>query len=75
MAKYTITPWRSQQDLLQVRTQLYRLGDEPAPDLRRHAVDRILAWKQRGANLPHAVESTALLIDAALHHDSTRHRI
>lgn len=65
MAKYTITPWRSQLDLLQVRKQLYRIDPEAA-DQRRHAVDRVMAWKLRG-NLPHAVESTALLIDASLH--------
>ena len=66
MAKYTITPWRSQKDLLHVRQQLYRLG-ENEEDHRRHAVDRVMAWKMRG-NLPHAVESTALLIDAVLHY-------
>lgn len=68
MAKYTITPWRTQADLLEVRKQLYPL-DEENEDLRRHAVDRVMAWKLRG-NLPHAVESTALLTDAILHHDS-----
>ncbi|KAF2162149.1 hypothetical protein M409DRAFT_69359 [Zasmidium cellare ATCC 36951] len=68
MSKYTITPWRSQHDLLQVRSQLY--GTNPStPDQRRHAVDRVMAWKLRG-NLPHAVESTALLIDAILHHSN-----
>ncbi|KXT08977.1 hypothetical protein AC579_4024 [Pseudocercospora musae] len=61
MAKYAITPWRHQTDLLEVRRQLY--GDSE----RRHAVDRVMAWKLRG-NLPHAVESTALLVDAVLHH-------
>ncbi|KAK4505585.1 hypothetical protein PRZ48_003548 [Zasmidium cellare] len=67
MAKYTITPWRTQNDLLQVRSQLYTTT---TPDHRRHAVDRVMAWKLRG-NLPHAVESTALLIDAILHHQTT----
>ncbi|KAF7194382.1 Pre-rRNA-processing protein las1 [Pseudocercospora fuligena] len=62
MAKYAITPWRHQKDLLEVCRQLY--GDSE----RRHAVDRVMAWKLRG-NLPHAVESTALLVDAILHHD------
>ncbi|EME85671.1 uncharacterized protein MYCFIDRAFT_119077, partial [Pseudocercospora fijiensis CIRAD86] len=61
MAKYAITPWRHQKDLLEVRRQLYGESD------RRHAVDRVMAWKLRG-NLPHAVESTALLVDAILHH-------
>ncbi|KAK0343015.1 rRNA-processing protein las1 [Friedmanniomyces endolithicus] len=69
MPRYTIHPWRTHTDLLTVRAQLYHV-DTPAPDARRHAVDRILScWKLRG-NLPHAVESTALLIDAQLHHQS-----
>ena len=67
MARHTITPWRTQADLLQVRQQLYGL-DEPSTDTRRGAVDRVMAWKLR-ANLPHAVESTALLVDAILHHN------
>ncbi|RMY30688.1 hypothetical protein D0866_07831 [Hortaea werneckii] len=81
MPRYTITPWRHQRDLLEVRTQLYPQHTTADPstgaaampqqqavqDMRRHAVDRILAWKLRG-NLPHAVESTALLVDAILHH-------
>jgi len=73
MARYTITPWRSQADLLAVRSQLYHLNssDKTTPvDPRRHAVDRVMAWKLRG-NLPHAVESTALLVDALLHHHAT----
>lgn len=67
MSRYIITPWRTQADLYEVRQQLYRLNQDGV-DRRRHAVDRVLAWKLRGGNLPHAVESTALLIDAALHH-------
>ncbi|KAI7410699.1 hypothetical protein KC332_g6262 [Hortaea werneckii] len=76
MPRYTITPWRHQRDLLEVRAQLYphhtsnpsSVSPQQIPqDMRRHAVDRILAWKLRG-NLPHAVESTALLVDAILHH-------
>lgn len=69
MSRYTITPWRTQSDLLSVRQQLYSLDTTtPEEDHRRAAVDRIMAWKLRG-NLPHAVESTALLVDAILHHD------
>ncbi|KAI7366759.1 hypothetical protein KC354_g3947 [Hortaea werneckii] len=83
MPRYTITPWRHQRDLLEVRAQLYPQHttanqstvaaaaaapqQQAVQDMRRHAVDRILAWKLRG-NLPHAVESTALLVDAILHH-------
>lgn len=67
MSKYTTTPWRTPSDLLAVRHQLYRLDPSPQ-DRRCHAVHRVMAWKLRG-NLPHAVESTALLVDAFLHHD------
>lgn len=69
MSKYTITPWRTQADLLHVRKQLYSL-DGADKHSRRKAVDRIMAWKIRG-NLPHAVESTALLVDAILHHENS----
>lgn len=69
MSRYTVTPWRTQSDLLAVRQQLYNLNETPSGEgPRRAAVDRIMAWKLRG-NLPHAVESTALLVDAILHHD------
>jgi ribosomal biogenesis protein LAS1 len=80
MSRYTITPWRTHSDLLSVRQQLYSLNTNSTPtqnqnqhqnanpDLRHRAVSRIMAWKLRG-NLPHAVESTALLTDAILHHD------
>ena len=67
MARYTITPWKHHADLLSVRQQLYSLN--PDQDARRYAVDRIMAWKLR-SNLPHAVESTALLVDAKLHHQN-----
>lgn len=67
MAKYRITPWRTQADLLQVRQQLYFING-PDIDSRQYAAERVMAWKLRG-NLPHAVESTALLIDAVLHHN------
>ncbi|KAF2723741.1 Las1-domain-containing protein [Polychaeton citri CBS 116435] len=77
MARYTITPWQYHSDLLSVRQQLYRLStpDKPnPPDERRYAVDRVLAWKMRGGNLPHAVESTALIVDAILHHETSQHQ-
>lgn len=74
MSRYTITPWRTQKDLLLVRQQLYGVGRDAnssstTSESQRTAVSRILAWKLRG-NLPHAVESTALLTDAVLHHNS-----
>lgn len=65
MPRYSTTPWRSQADLLSVREQIYSASQ----DDRQQAVDRIMAWKLRG-NLPHAVESTALLTDAILHHSN-----
>lgn len=34
-------------------------------------VVQVAAWKSRG-NLPYAVESTALIVDAVLHHDATK---
>jgi ribosomal biogenesis protein LAS1 len=73
MVRYTTTPWRTDNDLLAVRTQLYgRNAQNPAsPEFQRQAISRILAWKQRNTNLPHAVESTALLIDAILHQHSS----
>lgn len=52
---------------MEVRHQLYASTTEDRA-LQRHAVNRVMAWKLRG-NLPHAVESTALLVDAILHHD------
>ncbi|KAK4899429.1 rRNA-processing protein las1 [Elasticomyces elasticus] len=70
MPRYTIHPWRTPADLLAIRTQLYPNTTQyvDSDDDRRQAVTRILTcWKLRG-NLPHAVESTALLIDAQLHH-------
>ncbi len=69
MSRYTITPWRTQHDLLQVRAQLYS-PSATITETQRLAISRIMAWKLRG-NLPHAVESTALLIDAQLHHSGS----
>lgn len=69
MTKYTITPWRTQADLLKVRDELFKaVGPEVSyPCRQQDAVERVMAWKLRG-NLPHAVESTALLVDATIHH-------
>ncbi|EMC97960.1 hypothetical protein BAUCODRAFT_409261 [Baudoinia panamericana UAMH 10762] len=77
MVQYAVTPWRQHHDLLAVRAQLYSTDDNESLDVtadiaildqaRKRAVDRVHAWKMRG-NLPHAVESTALLVDAILHY-------
>lgn len=62
--QYTVTPWRYASDLLAVRNDLYT----PAtPAAQAHAIATVTAWKLRG-NVPHAVESTALLFDAMLFH-------
>lgn len=80
MSRYTVTPWRTHSDLLAVREQLYPNANNnnnnvnTTPDQRSLAVSRIMAWKLRG-NLPHAVESTALLTDAIMHHDLTTNSI
>ncbi|KAK5132008.1 hypothetical protein LTR08_000429 [Meristemomyces frigidus] len=78
MARYTTTPWQHPADLLALRAQLYPPSSTPPtcppdPDPRAQATARILqAWKPRSPNLPHAIESTALLIDAQLHHTKTK---
>lgn len=65
--QYIITPWRQASDLLEVRNNLY----SPAtPAAQAHAISKVHAWKLRG-NVPHAVESTALLFDAMLFHTRT----
>ncbi|KAL9096885.1 MAG: hypothetical protein Q9165_000849 [Trypethelium subeluteriae] len=74
MRQYIITPWREKSELLCVRRQLYQLEDSVAVNQRRDAVNLVGAWKIRG-NLPHAVESTALLVDAILHHDISKNSI
>ncbi len=75
MPQYVVTPWKYHSELLQVRRELYQLGESAPPaDHRRHAIDLIAAWKMRGT-LPHAVESTALLVDAVLHHDANMNSV
>lgn len=70
MSRYIITPWRTHSDLLQIRDQLFHPSPDQETPTKRHAISRIHTWKLRG-NLPHAIESTALLLDAQLHHHST----
>jgi len=62
--QYTITPWRTASDLLAVRDALYSPHDD---NDHTRAITIIQAWKMRG-NLPHAVESTGLLFEAARFH-------
>ncbi|KAI9830477.1 MAG: rRNA-processing protein las1 [Phylliscum demangeonii] len=71
MPQYIITPWRDLSELRLVRSQFYAClarSSPPTADERRQGVDTIRAWKFRG-EVPHAVESTALLIDAAMTDD------
>ncbi|KZF26631.1 Las1-domain-containing protein [Xylona heveae TC161] len=69
MPQIVVTPWRHHSELVKVRAQFY-----PPPhaqeDERRNAVNLVGAWKLRG-NLPHTVESTALLTDAMLNDEGT----
>ncbi|KAK7530922.1 Las1-like-domain-containing protein [Phyllosticta citribraziliensis] len=67
MPRYLVTPWRDGHELLSVRQSLYWRGD--GDDRRRSAVDTVAAWKRR-MPLPHAIESTASLVDATLHDES-----
>ncbi|KAK7540326.1 Las1-like-domain-containing protein [Phyllosticta paracitricarpa] len=67
MPRYLVTPWRDARDLLSLRQNLYWRGD--ADDRRHSAVDTVAAWKRR-MPLPHAIESTASLVDATLHDES-----
>lgn len=58
--QYVVTPWRNASELLQVRKDLYTPS---SPSDQATAISKVFAWKLRG-NLPHAVESTALLFSA-----------
>ncbi|KAJ8108940.1 hypothetical protein OPT61_g7822 [Boeremia exigua] len=62
---FVITPWRSSQELIQVRRDLYRLNDDSV-DRRQSAVNKVLAWRARQESLPLLLESTADIVDAAL---------
>ncbi|KAL1302890.1 hypothetical protein AAFC00_003217 [Neodothiora populina] len=65
--QHTVTPWRYPSDLLHVRNKLYT---PTTPEEQAQAIATVAAWKLRG-NVPHAVESTALLFDAMLFHART----
>ncbi|KAK0664348.1 Pre-rRNA-processing protein las1 [Lasiodiplodia hormozganensis] len=67
MPRFQITPWRHHAELLALRARLYHAG----PEERQNAVFLISAWKRR-APLPHALDSTAQLVDATLHDDPQR---
>lgn len=67
MVHYIITPWRNPAELLRVREQLYPTlsGKKGNDEDRRQAVAQVSVWMQRG-NCPHLVESSAILMAAAL---------
>ncbi|KAF2767637.1 Las1-domain-containing protein [Teratosphaeria nubilosa] len=77
MPHYTTTPWRHPSDLLTLRSHLYPDPPSPTPpdSTSRHhqitAITQIHAYKLRSPNLPHAIESTALLLDSLHHHTTT----
>ncbi|KAL1628656.1 rRNA-processing protein las1 [Neofusicoccum ribis] len=64
MPRFQVTPWRQPAELLALRDALYLAARED----RQAAVHLISAWKRR-APLPHALDSTAQLVDATLHDD------
>ncbi|KAI9790704.1 MAG: rRNA-processing protein las1 [Peltula sp. TS41687] len=69
MPQFIITPWRDMSELVKARDQFYRRSSSNSSsqtvDERREAVELVRAWKIRG-QVPHAVESTGLLVDAML---------
>ncbi|KAG8631081.1 hypothetical protein KVT40_000221 [Elsinoe batatas] len=66
MAQYVVTPWRSVDELLEVRDMIFKdFSDSLSISPSSAAVQRIHVWKERG-NLPHAVESTGQLLEALL---------
>ncbi|KAL9002563.1 MAG: hypothetical protein Q9188_004509 [Gyalolechia gomerana] len=65
MASITITPWRNQNELLNVRDWLFPRNSNTKPQTKRKACSQIQAWKLRGG-LPHAIESTWYITEAIL---------
>lgn len=63
--QYTVTPWRTHSDLLQFRNNVLSNDINKQKD----ALSVLHIWKQRG-NLPHAIESTGLILEATLFHQS-----
>ena len=65
---YIVTPWKNQTELLEVRDKLYKDGTTAVE--RKRAVSLINAWEMRG-KIPHAMQSTAMLVASQLHHDES----
>lgn len=74
MAKVIFTPWKEQAQLLAVRSQFYPPPSYEGPDQRSSACSTVALWKLHG-NLPHPVEATALLTEAILHDEASKHSI
>ncbi|KAF2103879.1 Las1-domain-containing protein [Rhizodiscina lignyota] len=66
MARIKIRPWRDRAEVLDVRKKLFLSNTGEHTAARRDATDMIEIWRRR-ARLPHAIESTALLVEAQLH--------
>ncbi|KAF2421571.1 Las1-like protein, partial [Tothia fuscella] len=66
-----IRPWRDLAELLEVRHLLYP-SNEAEHDVRydsqRLGVNMVNTWKRR-CRVPHSIYSTAVLVDAELHHN------
>ncbi|KJX95103.1 hypothetical protein TI39_contig4134g00031 [Zymoseptoria brevis] len=63
--QYTTVPWPTPSSLLTLRTDLFHPS---TPSTLPRALSLIQAWKLRNSNLPHAIESTYLLLSAQHHH-------
>jgi len=74
MARLHFTPWKESSQLLLVRGQFYPGPSYDGPEMRAEACSLVWAWRTRG-NLPHAVESTALLTEAILHDDASKQSV
>ncbi|KAG7665877.1 LAS1 [[Candida] subhashii] len=59
----TITPYRSIDDLKQVKDWFYNFS--PDRDNRQRAISKVKAWSSRG-RIPHGIESTSLLTSTIL---------
>ncbi|KAF2190262.1 Las1-domain-containing protein [Zopfia rhizophila CBS 207.26] len=65
---FTVTLWRDEGDLAEVRRKMYRLGEFEEDDRREDAVNQILAWRtrKRKHEMPLALDSTVDLVDSII---------
>ncbi|PVI01481.1 Las1-domain-containing protein [Periconia macrospinosa] len=63
--RFVATPWRSRQELLEVRRDLF--GEDV--QAKRRAVEKVFAWRNRKLELPLLLESTADIVDATVQDD------